>query len=65
MKTSLKAPRKGAVARMREIYNKIRNQPVTPEHREELREVFKKKDRAAKSKKPKKIAKPMHDAELP
>jgi hypothetical protein len=60
----LGVPKKGAVARMREIYNKIRRQPLTPEQREELREVFKKKERLTDSKRPRKIAKPGQDVEM-
>ena len=41
MSQSPKKPRKGAVAKLREAYNKLRKQPVSPE----LRDVLKKKDR--------------------
>ncbi len=63
--TKLKSPKPGAVAEMRELYNKLRKQPLTPEQKNDLREVFKKRDRRKDEKKPKKIAKPLRNAELP
>lgn len=57
MSTPLKYIKKGSVARFREFYNKITKKPLTSEQREELLEVFKKKDKPdADQVKQKKIA---------
>jgi len=62
--TKLKAPNYGAVAKMREVYKKLREQPLSPEQKNELREVFKKRDRQIE-KTPKKIAKRNSDMDMP
>lgn len=46
MSEPLKYLKKGSVARFREFYNKIVKKPLTPEQREELLEIFQKKDKA-------------------
>lgn len=42
----LNVPKKGAVARLRKLYNDRREKPLTPAQLEEMKEVFKKKYRA-------------------
>ncbi len=42
--TKLNIPKKGAVARLRKLYNERREKPRTPAQLEEMKEVFKKKD---------------------
>jgi hypothetical protein len=63
MEKPLGIPKKGAVSRLRELYNKRRKQPSPIEDRKRLREIFKKDEQA--SEKPKRIAKPKSDLELP
>jgi hypothetical protein len=58
-----KVPKKGAVARLRELYKQKRQQQRTPQELDELREVFKKKDSEPSSKK--KIARGDRDLESP
>ncbi len=62
MSTPLKGPKKDAVARLRDFYNKVVRKPLTEQDKAEIREVFKKKEKAAE--KAKKIAKPNQDMEL-
>lgn len=57
-----KVPKKGAVARLRELYKQKRQQQRTPQELEELREVFKKKEPASPKKK---IARGDRDLESP
>ena len=61
--TKPKGPQPNAVSKMREAYNRIRKRPLTSEQKEELREVFRKKDEK-ENKTPKKIARSEMDAEL-
>lgn len=59
----MKTPRKlekGAVSKMRESYKKLRENTVS----KELEEALKNKDQS-KQETPRKIAKPSHDVELP
>jgi len=58
-----KVPKKGAVARLRELYKQKRQQQRTPQELEELREVFKRKE--PKSSPKKKIARGSRDLESP
>jgi len=64
METPIKYPKKGAGARLRDFYNKLRK-PLSPKQRDEWRELLKKKDRASEKAKPKKIAKQNSDLERP
>lgn len=63
MNEPLKYLKKGSVARFREFYNKVVKKPLTPEQREELLEIFQKKDKPenAEKEKPKMVAKPDRD----
>ncbi len=60
MEKPLGTPKKGAVARLRESYNKRRNQPPS----QELIKALKKKEKPVKDGPAKKIAKPDRDAEI-
>jgi len=60
MTRTLKKLEKGAVAKMRESYKKLRENTVS----KELEEALKKKDQS-KQDTPRKIAKPPQDVELP
>ena len=64
MEKPLGVPKKGAVARLRELYHQRREQPLSQEEKKRLREVFKKKKPAAVEK-PKKSAQSRRDLELP
>ncbi len=63
MDTPLKYLKKGSVAKFKELFNKVKQTPLTPEQREEILDVFKKKEKpeAVEQIKPKKIAKPDQD----
>lgn len=61
--TKLNVPKKGAVARLRKLYNERREKPLTPEQLEEMKDVFKKKDSTEKP--AKKIARGDRDMESP
>lgn len=63
MATELKHLKKGSVAKFKELFNKVKKTPLTPEERRELTDVFKKKNTPAVAEKikPKKIAKPNQD----
>jgi hypothetical protein len=60
-----KIPKKGAVARLRELFYERRNQPLSSEEKKRLRETFKKKSPEAVPEKPKKSARQKSDLELP
>jgi hypothetical protein len=64
MEKPLGVPKKGAGARLREFYKKLRERPLSPSEKAELIETFKKK-KQSDEKAPKKIAKPPRDLELP
>lgn len=66
MSTPLKQIKKGSVAKFREFYNKVVRKPLSREDREELRDVFKKKDQPEQTETnmPKKIAKSDQDMGL-
>lgn len=57
-----KAPKKGAVARLRELYKQKREQKRSPEVIEEIKEMFKRKEPKPA---PKKIARDDRDLESP
>lgn len=59
MDSSLKKPKIGAGARLREFYNNLRKRPMSPE----LNETLKKKDIPAKDQEEKKIARSDREAE--
>lgn len=63
MSESLKYLKKGSVAKFKELFNKVKRTPLTPEQREEILDVFKrnKAPDAAEKNQPKKIAKPDQD----
>ena len=61
MNTELKKPKKGAGERLREFYEKLRKQPMSPE----LKETLQKKDQFTKNDPRKKSAKPDRDIEFP
>lgn len=61
--TNLKVPKKGAVARLRKLYNERREKPLTPAQLEEMKDVFGKKN--SNEKPAKKIARGDHDLESP
>ena len=60
MEKPLGTPKKGAVARLRESYNKRRNQPPSPE----LTEALRKREKPVKDEPSKKIANTDRDAEI-
>lgn len=60
MTKTIKKLEKGAVAKMRESYKKLRENTVS----KELEEALKKKDQS-KQDAPRKVAKPPQDVELP
>ncbi len=60
MTKTLKKLEKGAVAKMRESYKKLRENTIS----KELEEALKKKEQS-KQDAPRKIAKPLQDVELP
>ncbi|MEK6774178.1 MAG: hypothetical protein AABY64_09570 [Bdellovibrionota bacterium] len=66
MSAPLKQIKKGSVAKFREFYNKVVRKPLSPEDREELRDVFRKKNQSEQTEtnKPKKIAKSDQDMGL-
>lgn len=63
MSETLKYLKKGSVARFREFYNKVIKKPLTPKQREELLEIFQKKEKpeVTKKEKPKMVAKTDRD----
>jgi len=64
MATELKHLKKGSVVKFKELLNQVKKIPLTSEEREELKEVFKKKEsppETAEKIKPQKIAKPDQD----
>lgn len=42
MEKQFKAPKKGSVARLRELYEKRRREPSSPEERTRLKDLFRK-----------------------
>lgn len=61
--TNPKVPKKGAVARLRKLYNERREKPLTPAQLEEMKDVFGKKNSTEKP--TKKIARGDRDLESP
>lgn len=64
MSTQLKHLKKGSVAKFKELFSKVKKTPLTPSAREEILDIFKKKEseEVPEKIKPKKIAKPDQDA---